>query len=217
MATEKQRGAIPFYSALMEEFKERLGALNFILYHVEQDSIPRRILEELGYLQLRMMCELTAIGCLVAHGDIAGASGLKGEYAADKIMNALERLHPDFFPKPVRVGVVKTLDDGRRHLHFTTVTEGVLNKDALISLYRKCGDALHVGSLNKLGSSKTAADKIPYIIEQGQKLATTLNHHSLVLLGGRTVYICVLRSEDQGGRVQTVISQAIDEVPPEYR
>jgi|SRR5882724_2304781 len=56
---------------------------------------------EFCYLQLRMLCELIAVGCLVVHGDVEGTKGLCKVWAADKVMKRLEKLHPDFYPHPM--------------------------------------------------------------------------------------------------------------------
>jgi hypothetical protein len=50
-----------------------------------------------------MICELIAMGCLVAHGDLDHATKLRREWAADRIMEELEKLHPHFFPATVSI------------------------------------------------------------------------------------------------------------------
>ena len=59
---------------------------------------------ELGYLQLRTICELIALACLAAHGDVPETTSkrLTKAYNADQIMKALENLHPSFYPVPGR-------------------------------------------------------------------------------------------------------------------
>jgi hypothetical protein len=58
------------YCALMEEIKRRGEAIRITASGQLADRIPPRMAEELCYLQLRMICELIALGSLVAHGDI---------------------------------------------------------------------------------------------------------------------------------------------------
>ena len=45
---------------------------------------------------------IIALACLVAHGDVSGAqsAAMRKHYEADWIMDALERLHPEFYPEP---------------------------------------------------------------------------------------------------------------------
>jgi hypothetical protein len=62
------KATIELYCGLMEEIKIRQQVISTILER--KLSLPVRVAHELCYLQLRMICELIAIGCLVAHGDI---------------------------------------------------------------------------------------------------------------------------------------------------
>ena len=58
-------------------------------------------IHELCFLQLRMLCELIALGCLTAHGDLETGK-LKKAYEADEIIGRLQRLHPHFYPHAAR-------------------------------------------------------------------------------------------------------------------
>src|SRR5262245_27923594 len=60
-------------------------------------GLPEVAVREYCFLQLRMLCELIALGCLTAQGDLQTGK-LKDEYRADKIIRRLQQLHPDFYP-----------------------------------------------------------------------------------------------------------------------
>src|SRR6202008_4028128 len=100
MATQSDLDAANAYSAIMEEAKLRALSINTITGSSLNFPVP--LLREYGFLQLRMLCELIALGCLVAHGDIAGtkAAVLQREYKAGVIVKRLEALHPNFYPSP---------------------------------------------------------------------------------------------------------------------
>lgn len=51
------------------------------------------------------MCELIAIACLVAHGDIneTHATKFRDRYEADRILKQLEGLLADFYPFPSKI------------------------------------------------------------------------------------------------------------------
>jgi len=85
---EKTRTA---YADLMEEVKVRLSAIEAAL-RGELNLTPR-FLEDFCYLQLRMIGELIALSCLLAHGDIPAAqqSKLQTERNADHIIKTLEQ------------------------------------------------------------------------------------------------------------------------------
>src|SRR5664279_3384166 len=100
MATQADLDAASLYSSIMEEAKFRALSINTVTGSAV--GLPLPFLREYGFLQLRMLCELIALGCLVAHGDIAGtkASVLRNEYKAGVIVKRLEKLHPNFYPSP---------------------------------------------------------------------------------------------------------------------
>ncbi len=92
--------ALPAYAELMAEIKLRTEAIDVVLGR--QVPLRAKIAEELCYLQLRMICETIAIGCLLVHGDIsAKKSDLMKSYKADWIIKQLTELHPRFYPYPL--------------------------------------------------------------------------------------------------------------------
>jgi hypothetical protein len=60
--------AMDAYSILMLEAKHRLLAMDTALEG--KTGLPRPAIREYCFLQLRMLCELIALGCLTAHGDL---------------------------------------------------------------------------------------------------------------------------------------------------
>lgn len=150
--TKDDIATISLYRALMEEVKIRIASINFAVSG--QMRCPGPVIEEFCYLQLRLMCELIALGCLVAHGDIqATQTGrLRKEWQADKILLALEGLHPDYYPIPTK----EVQEGGKIFLVLLTANEaGFLRKNDLLDLYGKCGNHLHKGNLKKLLSPRT--------------------------------------------------------------
>src|ERR1700722_492219 len=125
MVTEAQNEAMTLYLGILEEAKVRINCINIALGG--RTNLPERGAIEFCYLQLRMLCELIAVGCLVVHGDIEGTKGIRKVWAADEIMKRLERLHPDFYPHPV---LFTFPEPGRVHLE--VVEDGFLNREELI-------------------------------------------------------------------------------------
>lgn len=87
------------YCNLMMEIRQRSDIVASAAN--EQYNIPKLAAYELCYLQFRLICELIALSALAAHGDIhATKSGrLTKSYQADAILNMLEKLHPNFYPR----------------------------------------------------------------------------------------------------------------------
>jgi hypothetical protein len=96
MGTKDKEAVLTLYSRLMDELKQRSmllgqlasGTLNFAI-------IPNF---ELCQLQIRLICEIFALACLTAHGDIPDVKSamMQKEYNAEKIIGKLGRLHPNF-------------------------------------------------------------------------------------------------------------------------
>ena len=186
----------------MEEVKIRLDALNYALS--ANVALPPQIIRECCFLQLRLLCELIALGCLVAHGDIEATTRLRKEYAAGRIIEQLEKLHPEFYPWPLTQHTSGTKHD------LKGVTTGFLSKPDLLTLYALCGDILHRGTLKKLLSKVTT---IPHdhkdIIEWGQKIQNLLAYHGFLLFNKDTIMLCMLRSADDNNRVQIGFGERI--------
>ena len=69
----------------MEEIKLRFE----VIVDIESGHVklPERALYEFCYLQVRMICELISLSCLVAHGDITKSNKLTKTYQADRIVS----------------------------------------------------------------------------------------------------------------------------------
>jgi hypothetical protein len=206
VASSKIIQALPLYESLMKELKARVDVTNAVLKN--PPALPGPMIQEFCLLQVRMVCELIALGCLVAHGDINEANKLEKTYQADKILSTLEALHPDFFPVAVRQRLVAP---GRFHL--VRRRSGFLTKPEFFKLYNQtCGNALHRGSLKHLLASRqqlTASRQD--IADLIAKIVTLLDHHQITLTGGNTVLICGMVTKETG-QVQVMLADAQGDV-----
>ena len=184
MPTQKQKHAVDLYASLMEEAKARLDSITYTLNG--DTGLPEIFADEFCTLQLRMLCEVIALGCLVAHGDIqeTHTRRLSQVYAADKICERLEALHPDFYPRPVR----QVEPDPPRNFGIEDITTGYLTKPELIELVtKKCGPGLHRGTTKDLGLKSLDPEEIyAYTI----KIRTLLDIHWFTLTTGEPHYLC---------------------------
>ena len=82
-----RQAVVNTYANLMSAIKSRINILRDLIANPRR--YPDLIIMEFIQLQIRMICETLAIGCLVAHGDIkATRSGrLTKTYKADLIIN----------------------------------------------------------------------------------------------------------------------------------
>jgi hypothetical protein len=180
------------YAGLMLEVRGRTDIVHEILQGTYR--LPQTTAYELCYLEFRMICELIAIGSLAAHGDIPAAQSarLTKSYKADFILNSLEKLHPDFYPKPNKQiiganGKVESVED---------IKSGFMTKKDLISLYHECGEVLHRGTLKEAKARK--AGDFAKVDERQRKIVTLLNHHTVRLIDPDYILIVVMKAVTDG-------------------
>lgn len=210
MPTQRQSEAMNQYSRLVAE---AVGRLHIVEHTVNNGAgLHVRYGRELCFLQLRKVCELIALGCLVVHGDIkeTGANQFQKEHSADKIMKALERLHPHFYPEPA--GLKK--ENGFSVLSRLQVD--YLTKEDLLSLYGSCGDVLHVGSLKRLlKGGATEVDNYDDVVMSARKADFLLRGHYIGLFDQKTSFGC-MRDPQTPERFHTFIMESLPGPPPGY-
>jgi hypothetical protein len=207
MISLKLRQAVPLYKSIMEEIKIRVEIANNVL--LAPPPLPETVVREFCSLQIRFVCELIALGCLVAHGDINKSNKLTKYYQADRIMHSLEELNPEFFPRPVIERI-----EGPHCLHYEFKTSGYLNKSDFLRVYNQtCGKALHRGSLKHLLSPRHQ-EKAPLIEIRGliSKIRELLNPHVILLHDQSTVLLCSM-SVKGTGEVAVHLADALEQTP----
>lgn len=191
----------------MEEIKVRFSCIN--LATQGGTGLPTPVVREFCYLQIRLLCELVALGCIVAHGDITSAHSHKlgRSYSADEIIKKMERLRSHFYP----ISVTKTKPTGDRH-YIAAKPTSPLDKNSLLSLYGKTHKYLHRGNLKNLLSSQQPWDQtinVNDIIATSQKFSDLLENH-IIAISAAKFMLCTLMNPDNGGRVQAVFAEARD-------
>jgi hypothetical protein len=198
MVISKQVQAIDLYRVLMFEARQRIDAINFIL--AGGTRLAEGIIHELCYLQLRMLCENIALGCLVAHGDIVESQikNFEKEWSAERIIEKLEKLNPHFFPQQMVIGT----KDGNPSIAANT-NPNALKKDELPKLYALCGGFLHRGTLKTISRSNQLHHgrlNVPDIVNWAQKIEDLLGSHIVPLWATENtgaMILCVLRDAAQ--------------------
>lgn len=180
------------YSALMRELKIRISSIEKALNG--QTGLPEFLVQEFCFLQLRMSCEIIALGCLIAHGDkLPGSITLREEHSASAIMTGLEKLHSDFYPVPSKN--TKT-EDGIVHFDEDIQANGITKKE-LIELNGRCGRYLHRGTRNSLFGVKPRRRTVHFsiIANHAQRILNLLSLHAMLLADEETVFFCALETE----------------------
>jgi hypothetical protein len=196
--------ALPAYAELMAEIKLRTEAIDAVL--AGNVSLRAKIAEELCYLQLRMICETIAIGCLLVHGDIsAKKSDLMKSYKADWIIKQLTELHSRFYPNPLEDK--DDIDADGRFL-WKNRKESYLGKSELLQLYtRIAGGHLHRGSA-KNALKRDRPLEFKEIRDWRDKIVRLLNRHTLLSADQEQIFYVAMNS---GGTEQVAwnIFQAV--------
>lgn len=194
------------YCGLMEEIKQRVVVIGDIIR--SEIRLPQIVAYEVCYLQLRMICELIALACLAAHGDLLKTSSrsLFKEYNADRIMKQLQRLHPSFFPQPGRqirnpiTGKVESVEN---------IAAGFLTKDDLLTLYGKCGNILHRGNLDRILHDSIESLDFADIRLHIDRIVTLLNHHQIQLIYEDQMFWVIMHAKEDG-RVHGSLMKRVD-------
>ena len=201
---EEVQPILVLYADLMEELKIRFESINTITN--DQRGIPSPLIREYCFLQARMVCEIVALACLVAHGDIiyGDVSKLKKAYEPGVIIKKLEALHPDFFPVPVSPIQTPT------GWHLGDYIGGeIISKEMLIEFWAKSGDVLHRGNLNKLIKAKSSVQKnFAEVNEFGQKTLNLLSNHRIMRKNGLESFVVFLKVNQLSGAVQVAFGAA---------
>jgi hypothetical protein len=181
------------YADLMDEARLRIHAMRDAI--AAKESWAPRLLQEFAYLQLRMLCEVIAGGCLLVHGAVKHRDVLKSWRAPD-IIEKLGQLNSDFYPRGVRFRKTPT------GLHLDDYSVPQLSKLELVELWERSGAFLHRGSAKNLVAEhgKMLNVNLDTIILNGQKILNLLEQHIISSADKKTHLIVALSSEDAGGR-----------------
>jgi hypothetical protein len=201
------------YANLMDEVKFRIDAINTALQG--HTRLPTPLVREFCYLQIRMLCELIALSCLVAHGDITFLKPHKlgRKTSANEIVDRLTKLRPHFFPM---ASIQQQIESkGRtKHFHLTEIDPPPLSKESFLKLYGKTHQHLHRGSLKNLlsvdvNSPLDSEVNAPEIVKWAQKINDLLSMHVIAISGDKRI-VCVLRASNIGGKVSVATALRSD-------
>lgn len=199
--------AMEVYRGLLLEIKFRIEAIDHVISG--QVRLRGKIAEEFCYLQLRMICEIIAIGCLVIHGELSPLkSDLFKTYKADWIMSELAKLHPKFFPAPLEIKDDTTTNPPS----WIYRKSGFLTHQELAKLWnRHAGTALHRGGARNILWPERPLE-FNKIVSWRDKIISLLNRH--IIPSSDETTICHFLMEDQNGDVSSTLFKLTDLAPP---
>lgn len=201
MLTAQQNEILLTYANLMAEVKSRLAWVAYVANG--QSGLDPVIGRETCLLQVRLICELIALCCLAAHGDIEETKEPKyqKQWSAPDLLKSLEALHPEFYPMPQS----PPQSTGLHSWHFADFEDPYLTKEKLVAFYWQCGDALHRGSLkNILNGKKTLATEMKDVVDAHAAIFALINVHRIALSKGNGQLCCLMDGGD--GNVKTLLA-----------
>lgn len=154
---------------------------------------------EIAAVNLRKVLENIAFGSLTAN--IAGYgvayTGIEKIWRAKDLLGKLERIHEDFYPKPLEPP--KIANGIPRKIHFEFLDSGYLTRDEFVELYDHCSKVLH--SPNPFAKIEVVNFRIP-VIEWVQKIRSLLSFHLFRLSGLPQLWVGELQGPDGMSHVQ---------------
>ncbi|MGH9640918.1 MAG: hypothetical protein ACRD3Q_00690 [Terriglobales bacterium] len=186
----------------MDEARIRLHALRDAIE--TRDKWVPLLFQEFAYLQLRMLCETVAVGCLIAHGDIKDRTAL-GTWRVPEIIKKLEQLGASFYPTGIRIEHTPV---GGINVREYKVPQ--LSKEELIKLWEISGGFLHRGSFKRFlaSSGKPINVNVDQILEYGQRLLHLLDQHIVLSADRKTTFVVALSHHLAKGNALLVIGKA---------
>lgn len=155
------------------------------------------------FLQFRCLCELIALGCLIANGHMKLAKSLRNVWRANELVDALEALHSDFYPQPVEVMREDPSSMTGSMLIVPRTAKHLLTKSDLKRLYGIAGDELHIGKLQQFEKGRRPSADLHELKIWWDKIDGLLREHQILLKGGRYAITTHLFDPGAGGEVRT--------------
>ena len=192
MSKPHPNGAL--YCDLMEFIKWRIEAVQKTIHLVKtkRHYLDNRLAAGFCLLQLRMCCELLAIGCIAIHADVPQAKRFEKMWNADAIMKSVEVLKPDFFPQPV----IEQMQKDGSISQFPV--EGALTQSELLQMYNLFGSLLHTGTFKKYKQSTTQAYDFSILESFITKFVKLLNTHIYYLEQSKQMIRIIMHNVKDG-------------------
>lgn len=182
---------INLYVQLMTEVKHRTSTIQNMLNgtHTTGDAATDA---EFMCLQIRKILELIAMGSIVANKEEfeATCNKFNNYWNARLILQDIERLNPDFYPKSL---VEIRLETGSVKSRIEEKTNGFLTRDEFVKVYEKCGKFMH--SYNPYGSLHDTDYYIANIPVWLNKIIGLLNCHLIRLLGATNFFLIHMQED----------------------
>ena len=175
--TEKERQeVIERYCSCMSEIKVRMEVITGLFLGTVSTNYLQPQVESI-YLQFRKILELIALGSLIAHKEEYSKqrANFAQDWHAAKILKAIEKINPAFYPLPTR----QVRDASGKVVRTENISEPYLTRGEFVNLYQSCSTLLHAG--NPFGKRKNYEAFWNAAPNWRAKIMSLLNHHQIQL------------------------------------
>jgi hypothetical protein len=179
------------YCDQMELIKKRIEVVLFFEQRRGGSLYVASTIESV-YLQFRKILELIAMASLIANKEIYSQeyANFARHWNARRMLDSLERLNPDFYPKPL-IEKVKGSE-------LVDKKDGFLTREDFVTLYNACGAIMHTN--NPYGDQTDYGDYFSKIAEWRALIFGLLNNHKIHLLNDPNMYVIHMQ-EDRDNKV----------------
>jgi hypothetical protein len=183
---------IDLYIQLMTEIKNRVQSIADILNQKRTTTFQATNIEFMC-LQIRKILELISLSSLVMNHELFEKEKIKYQkfWHAQRILNDIERLNPDFYPIPI---ITSPPIDKEAKFLLKEREDDFLSKADFVKIYEKCGKIMHAD--NPFGSK---SDGVYYQNQIGiwlTKITKLLNCHKIKLADDDMFYLIHMYEKD---------------------
>jgi hypothetical protein len=179
------------YSELMKEIKLRMKVIDFFAIGKGHALYQPTTVESIC-LQLRKILELIAMGSLVANKEEYSKvyTDFAKHWNAKYLMNALEKVNPNFYPEPIIEEATQEMDIKSA---LKKREEDYLTKEEFIKVYEKCGAIMHSG--NPFGSRVDYNWYEKNYSTWYMRIINLPNSHKITLVNDPNIYLIHMHEE----------------------
>ena len=181
------------YCNSMEDVKHRLLKVDKML--IGHSPMKHEGFDgEVMCLLIRKSLEQVAFASLIAHRDAYAKvhADFEKTWRVKKLLERIEAIHPNFYPKPV---AFTTVDTGRVK-HLIDVTNGYLTREEFVFLYDTCSEVLHTWNPYRPGPRIVNTQRP--LAEWVNRLKRLLDLHCIRFVGDPAVWVIQMHHPGDG-------------------
>lgn len=195
--SEQHSSEIHRYCAILEELKLRLRTVQ-LLSRNNYSSGADYFVDEAIFLHLRKSLELLAFASMTGHFDAYSTaySRYQTDWNAKRIIKDLEKIHPHFYPTPLRLIAPPPGHPLASAVHLENIQSGFLTKEDFITLYDLTSKAIH--SPNPFSKENAAINLQRPVNEWVDRILLLLRFHHIVLAESPIGWLIHLEHPEHG-------------------